>query len=669
MKIPNGLIYNVDTNVNTFRPLPKYVWGEDINEYYVHHSLPCTDIRLLNETPKNYFAGNYFTETLQKVKDGLYKFVDGNKYYTFSNCNVTIGDVADAIDRKESTACQITLTDAEYNTKYSWAKYFLGFTFKLPIEPTDMAYDDAYLVMRLDTKVRPRAFNLLAGANTSVIIASRRFMAYITDILSYSIYGEKYNDIDNEDGGSGRIDTLPDNYFIFPRNQNEYYYYVMPTMESTPAGDRYRLLKNRTILKITDNYSSIYKIAVMFFRNLANGGESNNPKDFVDFIRIYELGVVFEKKITLQDKIYTLLKGRIFNSTWGGRVTAANLIESPLDIYEALCRMQDWSERAAMPSGGWGRAYCDYALIKTSGDGSFDTTELDELDDYSAAAQITDTNDGSTDFLRNRLAREFGFLGYIDNNGYECVKKIPATEDDLETPTDIITFADIQLADSKITIIEPDPAHIYAEPFVRYNKNMATGEYESIIRVHNVTAAAFNDSSREDSGWVESPAGIFTGGEAKALWDECTNLYKICSIINNPPAEITDLFWANGGDHAHEIAKRYITRLVYWMRLKRCTFKVHFACTAGGGMSVRDWMEGHRFILKLPHETDNVEIECIASKIVIDTNKPYYIEVSAYMLETEKLPEDFYWKDTMDITAPNIKDTMNADEENIKDSM
>jgi len=129
-------------------------------------------------------------------------------------------------------------------------------------------------------------------------------------------------------------------------------------------------------------------------------------------------------------------------------------------------------------------------------------------------------------------------------------------------------------------------------------------------------------------------------------------------VINDPPSELTDLEWANGGDHAQAIAKNYLDNWVNFMRLKRCTFKVHFLTTAGGGTAVRNWTEGQRFKLQFVHETNNAIIECILSRIAIDTNQPYHIEVSAYMLETDKLPADYYVVDTMDANNANWIDTM-----------
>jgi hypothetical protein len=199
---------------------------------------------------------------------------------------------------------------------------------------------------------------------------------------------------------------------------------------------------------------------------------------------------------------------------------------------------------------------------------------------------------------------------------------------------------------------------------VRFNWNVAKGEYDSVIKVHNVTASdatgAANYTGTTAGGWVEAPDGMYSAVEAEALWNKCRELYDLCGVINDEPEELTDMKWANGGAHSEAIARDYLDRKVNWMRLKRVTFNVHLLTTAGGGTAVRNWTEGHRFGLQLLHETNDIIIECIADSIAIDTQAPYHIEVSTYMLSPDQLPTETYYIDTMDINNPNWIDTMTA---------
>jgi hypothetical protein len=276
------------------------------------------------------------------------------------------------------------------------------------------------------------------------------------------------------------------------------------------------------------------------------------------------------------------------------------------------------------------------------------------LDEYKIAAQFIRYDDCWTDTLKRWLCREFNLISSVDPDGSERVARIPTTEPELSTPDETITFADIRAADSQIIIEEPDPMHIYPEPFVRYNIDAASGEPLSIIKIKNVTAGTF------DTSYVEAPADASLGeSEAKELWDRCVDLHSWCGLIKQPPAELTDLKLANGGEQAHEIAKNYLSTWINRMRWKHITFRVHLLCTAGGGSAtpVRQWQEGQRFRITLPHETNDVTVECIADRIAIDTGEPYHIEVGAYLLETEKLPEAYFIKKSYDANYDNWKKT------------
>jgi hypothetical protein len=55
-----------------------------------------------------------------------------------------------------------------------------------------------------------------------------------------------------------------------------------------------------------------------------------------------------------------------------------------------------------------------------------------------------------------------------------------------------------------------------------------------------------------------------------------------------------------------------------------------------------------------------VAIECIAERITINPNEPYVITVSAVMLESSKMPADYYIIDTMDANNPDWDDSMTA---------
>ena len=80
---------------------------------------------------------------------------------------------------------------------------------------------------------------------------------------------------------------------------------------------------------------------------------------------------------------------------------------------------------------------------------------------------------------------------YVDESGKECIRQVRKT---LESPTEEITFADIRVAGGTITVYQPDPDKICAEPFVRYNYDVASGTYKSIISFTNVGAITYDES-------------------------------------------------------------------------------------------------------------------------------------------------------------------------------
>src|SRR5690606_15731078 len=109
-----------------------------------------------------------------------------------------------------------------------------------------------------------------------------------------------------------------------------------------------------------ESFGSIYEM-VLIVGGLGNIIGANPAFD------IYELALVFEKSLDIKSFIFARFVGLAFPSTWGGRKTAGNLIQSPVDILEHVKREQNWSDNSGI------------ALIKTSGDGSFDDSSLAEV--------------------------------------------------------------------------------------------------------------------------------------------------------------------------------------------------------------------------------------------------------------------------------------------------
>jgi hypothetical protein len=356
----------------------------------------------------------------------------------------------------------------------------------------------------------------------------------------------------------------------------------------------------------------------------------------IPFLKIYEMAIAFRKSVSIKDAVYSPFSGRIFNNTWSSRRTSANLMESPLDILEYACRLQNSYENCAMPTAGWGKGYASGALIKTSGDGSFDAVdgELLVIRDAKTRFQILDMDNADTDKIKRTLCKNFNLASWVDKDGYECVKRIKKS---VTSPADSITLADI-IDRTAIKITDPEAGTIYPEPFVRYNYNSATEDYESAIRIKNTSAALFVAS------YVEG----MTGADAEEYWDRCKLLWNKAKQINDPPSELTDLDFIGGAD-ADALALEYLTTWIDWMFNPTIEFDVHFN-KAGS------WEECHRFTLTLPHQTNNAAIECIVTDIEANPNAPYDVHIKAIMY-SETIPEDFNIREIMTMTVPDWQET------------
>ena len=695
-RIPSGFVTSPDANVNKIALLSKYLQGQTLDEIYCHLSKPAENVALLNESPEN-FDVDHFSGTLQKVTDGLYKYVDGGSYHPFTDCTVTKGTLAEATDRDESTLCSIILTDTTYNKKASWAKYFLGFTFDLPPIPDNFSFDSVCLAIRADTKVRPRAFNLQTDADVMCVIASRRFLGGKIDILEHTSYGSKYWDVDNEDSISGRVDTLPDNYFTSPRNENEKYYYVFPVLVSTPKGNRYVLLRNRTIFPLntsgaSDEYRTIDKCAFMLYRSMPNGGLTNpNPGNFVDYIRIYEIGVLFEKRMTLGSELYTLMRGRIYGATWGGRRTAADCILDSVDQYEDICRRQNWAETGDVTtifgeeqspnalinvarwdidytgltsgpfqdgepvtstSGGSGVVHyddgVDFMSIHTA---TGDFAELDIITGTisGASATISGTPSAAEGGLESpRLddarSRRFAFQLTRENKSWTDVQKksfckalwcIGSINERGEECLSYIPQTDTAITDTITLADVPRGMQI---------GNVVEPKPENVF-CEPFVRYKWDEGSQRFCGWIgiknvhigtwqQAYTPGLTGSEGQAYYNWChDNLWTRYHQIEQPPSDMTDRYEIT----TDEDAKWWLTNWLDVMLVRRLPHPVRYP-------TARLWRPGRHIYIQLPHQTNNVAQEAVIERIEKNKNKGFCMLHLAYWVEQ---PVQYYIQEVM----------------------
>ncbi|MFH1322068.1 MAG: hypothetical protein ABII90_15625, partial [Bacteroidota bacterium] len=471
-------------------------------------------------------------------------------------------------------------------------------------------FDNVYLGIKYSIKCITGSPDI-----NKIFVQSRRFYGTTTDVYESSAAPSGINRM---------IDNILDQYFISRNNNNKNFYYSTE-YTTTIGGVSYKVLPGHAIISFSglENEAQYKAVRQVCVKTQVVSDVLNEWEYSID-----ELVIMFHKSVSIKKAVYSPFKARIFDDTWGGRKTAANLMENPKDLLEHFNRLQCFSDSSSPPSGGWGKGYAVGAKIKTgfTGLSSFDNVidaNFTILDDYKAAGQILDYDEMYTDKLKRSVCIDFHLGSWVNKDGEECVNSIIKSE---TSPPDAITLADI-VDLSSIVITEPSPADIFPEPFVRYRKNFATGEYESLIKVTNVDAETYV------AGYVEG----LTDSEAEEIWDRCHALWLKAKHLEKPPSNLTDKIWFNGVN-ADIIARDYIFNWVDWMFNPSISFKVHYN-KAGS------WEETHRFTIQLPHQTADTVFECLLTKITVDPNPPFDVTIDAIIFR-ETIPEDYLIKDT-----------------------
>ncbi len=563
-------------------------------------------------------SGVWFLET-----EGVFKFPNNSVDVTLTPAEPAFFN--NMSDKSHTTSGRL-LTAGQAST----TALLFAMKFQIPDYPKQFSHDDVYIGIKSN-------FEETDGSGSQhdleFDIKSLRFLGDAVGIVDLTV-ATRYGYLNPD------VEDIYDNYFTSGFDSNNLGFYYNHPSEYT-GYENFKIPNIETIEK----YKSLQRIG-LFCEIPAHA----QPNDFD--INIYQLAIMFRKSISIEDAIYSPFQGRIFNDTWGGRFTSADLMTSPRNIMEHLDRLKNWEDTSPPPSEGWGKGYADGALIKTGattieGDYDYAGPEFTILDTYKASTQIQEYDRCYIDKIQTSICRDFFCASYYDQDGYANFKRIVKSE---TTPSDAITLADI-VDRSKIIITDPKPSDIFPEPFVQYRKNFATGKYESIIRVTHADAATYS------SDYVE---GI-SDSSAEELWDRCNALWKKTRHLEKPPSDMTNKTWFNSDD-ADSLAQDYIFNWVDWMFNPMVRFPVHYN-VAGS------WNEAHRFTLQLPHQTSDATIECLTTGIQVDPNPPYHVIVTAIMF-SETIPEDFNLKDTYETVSLDWKDQHTAlgDENDKKDN-
>lgn len=575
IRIPNYSFYSIISD-NKLTLDPKVCIGgvDSLKSYLI---LPFKNIELYNGEDLTKWG---YGEDWEKVADGIYKrdsHVD--PAITLS------GTSADALDKNYSTFFRVQpyfpnnrmravlkLTPPDYPDGFSFDKIYLG---------CEIYHQKGYPF----TEFKVRRF---WGKSKTALM--------LTHDHSSSI-------------GKQKLYSLPDNYHTPAPNWHDKYFYFDALNNTTDEDENKGRDIERSAVLLTsglknyeldlygndrESFDSIYEMVLIVGSSAIVVGA--NPT-----FDIYELALVFEKSLDIKSFIFARFVGLAFPSTWGGRKTAGNLIQSPVDILEHVKREQNWSDNNGI------------ALIKTSGDGSFDDSSLAEVKALTPARQIFDYDKATTEALTKSICESFWLCSRQDNNGYECVDYLLRDED----PSETITYAD--LIDGAAEITDPRPQNIYCEPVINYCYDYGAEKFTKQLRITN------SDQVDYDASYASG----FEGSDGQEIWENCHILNAKYRQVEKMPSHLSDLHWV----YTYADAVWVLRKRIEWMQKKRASFKVGY--TKG-----RLYYVGKHIMLQLPHETNSVAVECVI-EAVTKNKAGNRVLVSVVILD--EIPSDFYF--------------------------
>jgi len=435
------------------------------------------------------------------------------------------------------------------------------------------------------------------------------------------------------------VENLPKQYYekgTTPSNSEKFYIENNETVDGSAIFENN--LTGYTLFDLgvsnVDAYNTISEIVFLVcFRN--KDSSLNLPAyPFAIENKLYETCIIYETgSQDISDEVYTNMTGRIFDDTWGGRVSANNPILLPRHIMEHFCRLQNFSEELETDKNA-GKEYSDEALINTGSDqGGFSHPDILALDSYSPAFQIINFRDGWVTELKKEWCKTYFCTSYVDKNGKECISYLLNSQAEI---SDEITIDDILFPENQGPIIYPAVRNITAQPFVRYNYDPGSTSFLGLIEITNVIKGSYA------SGDV---IGDLSESEAEAIYNRCYNeIWKKYHVVNKPPAEVTDRYMISNKRDALD----YLNNMVTWMTRKRIEIPIPYNFDGGSGTLSKFWHIGRHIKLTLPHETNSVTIECVLSSI--DKIKRKNIcRVNLILLDD--LPTPFYLQEVFGTVA------------------
>jgi len=455
------------------------------------------------------------------------------------------------------------------------------------------------------------------------VITYRKFIGAHEDLITAS-YTPPMGELGFLEG-SAIINNVPDAYYIISPDTYDKYYSVKS--EFTAITDALCGVSNFNIpVSTSDDFAyKAHEVVLLvkikysapFFDNTWTGSETQN----IDTI-IRSIAFAIKKKVSIRDFIYTTAHGRIFDSTFESRKTSADVITSPVDIYEHICRLQNWSETNPADTNP-GKEYCADAKINTlTTTGGFDSLRLSSLRDIECSFQMVDPDKCWTKDLKDRLLRSMWAVGYVNENGEECIDYIPKVSS--VSITDTINLSVMPL-DIKIdSVEEPKPENVFCEPFIRFNYSHAEGKFKNILSIKQSHRDTF------DPSYISG----FSAGEAEALWQFCHDeLWNRYHQIEQPPEDMTDQYFI----YREEDARKFLNSWLDWMLVRRITVNVYYDFA-------KTWHVGRHVYLNLPHQTNGANVEAVIERIVKNRGAGICEIQLAFWVET---PVNYYIQKVM----------------------
>jgi hypothetical protein len=299
------------------------------------------------------------------------------------------------------------------------------------------------------------------------------------------------------------------------------------------------------------------------------------------------------------------------------------LLNEPIAILEHILMLQNWTDQGGTEQPG--KEYSSSAQInRDNTEGGFLCSILgpaltsNAFDmrprDLRPARQLLDIGDCWTDDLAQDICAQFYLCNYQDFSGRESVSYLDLSEDSITE----ITLGDIigEIGD----MIEPRASEIYVEPVINYAWDQLSGKYKSQLKITNI----------EKSSYTTGCAAGFMGTDGETIWGKCKLLWNMTRQIEKIPSSISDCKWIQ----TYNDALWYINKFVTWQGKRRTTFSVSYA-------TGRLWHVGTHFDLSLPHQTDDITVECIVEEIKKSKNKN---TVSVSVIILEDIPTAFFFE-------------------------